>query len=197
MLAGEDTVGVAAAVVVGPVGGGGGVPVPPGGQDPPQPGVALVGQGQQRGHVRAVTGHYAAAGRGGRYLIDACYGRADATKVSYEGALKPVRDRLGRRKLQSLTRADIEDLRDWMTASGRRRGGTPGAPLGARSVQLTLGRLKAALEMACQEGWLARNPAEYVRPPRRPSGRARRGRRPSCARSSPRQARTGWPRAGG
>ncbi len=100
------------------------------------------------------------------YLRSACYGRADATKVSYEGALKPVRDRLGPRRLQSLTRADIEDLRDWMTDHGRRRGGTPGTPLGARSVQLTLGRLKAALELACQEGWLARNPAEYVRPPR-------------------------------
>ena len=62
------------------------------------------------------------------YLRSACYGRADATKVSYEGALKPVRDRLGPRRLQSLTRADIEDLRDWMTDHGRRRGGTPGTP---------------------------------------------------------------------
>ena len=100
------------------------------------------------------------------YLRTACFERAENTRVSYAGALLPVRERLGGRKLQSLTRADIEDLRDWMTASGRRRGGTPGTGLGARSVQLTLGRLRAALELACQEGLLARNPAEYVRPPR-------------------------------
>ena len=72
---------------------------------------------------------------------------ADATpKVSYAGALLPVRDRLGGRKLQSITRADIEELRDWMRTCGRRRGGTPGTPLGARSVRLTLGRLRAALD---------------------------------------------------
>jgi integrase len=100
------------------------------------------------------------------YLRVACFERAAATRVSYAGALLPVRDRLGPRKLQSITRADIEDLRDWMTEAGRRRGGTPGTGLGARSVALTLGRLKAALELACQEGLLARNPAEYVRPPR-------------------------------
>lgn len=100
------------------------------------------------------------------YLRSALFEREAATKVSYEGALKPVRDRLGRRKLQSLTRTDIEDLRDWLLTSGRRRGGTPGTPLGTRSVALTLGRLKAALAMACADGWLARNPAEHVRPPR-------------------------------
>ena len=100
------------------------------------------------------------------YLASALFEREAATKVSYAGALLPVRDRLGRRKLQSLTRADVEALRDWLLASGRRRGGTPGTPLGPRSVALTLGRLKAALAMACADGWLARNPAEHVRPPR-------------------------------
>ena len=99
------------------------------------------------------------------YLESACYGLAENTRVSYAGALLPVRERLGRRKLQSMTRTDVEDLRDWMLAQGRRRGGTPGTPLGPRSVRLTLGRLRAALEMACQEGWLARNPAEHVRLP--------------------------------
>jgi integrase len=100
------------------------------------------------------------------YLASACYGLAEATKVSYAKALLPVRDRLGRRKLQSITKADIEALRDWMETEGRRRGGTPGTELGPRSVVLTLGRLKAALTMAVQEGWLARSPAEHVRMPR-------------------------------
>jgi integrase len=100
------------------------------------------------------------------YLASALFEREAATKVSYAGALLPVRDRLGGRRLQSLTKADIEDLRDWLLTSGRRRGGTPGTGLGARSVTLTLGRFKAALEMACAEGWLARNPAAHVRPPR-------------------------------
>ena len=100
------------------------------------------------------------------YLASALFEREAATAVSYTGALLPVRERLGRRKLQSLTRADVEALRDWLLTSGRRRGGTPGTGLGARSVALTLGRLKAALAMACADGWLARNPAEHVRPPR-------------------------------
>jgi integrase len=100
------------------------------------------------------------------YLASALFEREQATKVSYTGALLPVRERLGRRKLQSITRADVEALRDWLLTSGRRRGGTPGTGLGPRSVALTLGRLKAALAMACADGWLARNPAEHVRPPR-------------------------------
>ena len=100
------------------------------------------------------------------YLASALFEREAATRVSYTGALLPVRERLGRRKLQSLTRADVEALRDWLLTSGRRRGGAPGTGLGPRSVALTLGRLKAALAMACADGWLARNPAEHVRPPR-------------------------------
>ena len=100
------------------------------------------------------------------YLESACFERAANTRVSYAGALLPVRERLGARKLQSITRKDVEELRDWMLTSGRRRGGTPGTPLGARSVRLTLGRFRAALEMACQDGRLARNPAEHVRLPK-------------------------------
>jgi integrase len=99
------------------------------------------------------------------YLRSACFERADNTRLSYTNALQPVRERLGRRKLQSLTRQDIEDLRDWMLGEGRKRGGRPGTGLGPRSVRLTLGRLKAALEMACEDGRLAANPARYVRMP--------------------------------
>ncbi len=37
----------------------------------------------------------------------------------------------GTRKLQSVTKADIENLVDWMLTAGRRRGGKPGTGLGA------------------------------------------------------------------
>lgn len=92
-------------------------------------------------------------------------GRRESTKVSYRDALRPVREHLGNRKLQSITKADIENLVDWMLTSGRKRGGKPGAGLGPRSVRLTLGRLKAAFEMAVDEGRLVRNVVKLVTPP--------------------------------
>ena len=57
------------------------------------------------------------------YLVGATRGRRESTKVCYRNAFQPVRDRLGDRPLQSITKADIEDLVDWMLNSGRRRGG--------------------------------------------------------------------------
>jgi integrase len=89
-----------------------------------------------------------------------------STKRNYEDAFLPVRERLGDRYLQSITKADIEGLVTWMLTAGRRRGGKAGTGLSARSVRLTLGRLTAALELAVEEGKLARNPARYVKPPK-------------------------------
>jgi integrase len=88
-----------------------------------------------------------------------------STRRNYEDAFLPVRERLGGRYLRSMTKADIEGLVNWMLASGRRRGGKAGSGLSARSVRLTLGRLTAALEVAVEEGKIARNPARYVKPP--------------------------------
>ena len=99
------------------------------------------------------------------YLIGATRDRRESTKSNYRHALKPVRDRLGERPLQSITKADIEQLVDWMLTAGRKRSGKPGTGLGPRSVRLTLGRLKAALEMAVDEGRLVRNVARLVKPP--------------------------------
>lgn len=99
------------------------------------------------------------------YFVGATRGRRESTKVSYRDAFRPVRERLGDRKLQSVTKADIENLVDWMLTSGRKRGGKPGTGLGARSVRLTLGRLKAAFEMAVNEGTLVRNVVKLVTPP--------------------------------
>jgi integrase len=99
------------------------------------------------------------------YFVGATRGRRESTKISYRDAFRPVRERLGNRKLQSITKADIENLVDWMLTSGRKRGGKPGTGLGARSVRLTLGRLKAAFEMAVDEGTLVRNVVKLVTPP--------------------------------
>jgi integrase len=99
------------------------------------------------------------------YLVGATRGRRESTKVSYRDAFRPVRERLGTRALQSVSKADIENLVDWMLTSGRRRGGKAGTGLGPRSVRLTLGRLKAAFEMAVDEGRLVRNVVKLVTPP--------------------------------
>jgi integrase len=99
------------------------------------------------------------------YFVGATRGRRESTKVSYRDAFRPVRERLGHRKLQSIGKVDIENLVDWMLTEGRKRGGKPGTGLGARSVRLTLGRLKAAFEMAVDEGKLVRNVVKLVTPP--------------------------------
>jgi integrase len=99
------------------------------------------------------------------YLVGATRGRRESTKVSYRDAFRPVRERLGHRNLQSVSKADIEGLVDWMLTSGRKRGGKAGTGLGPRSVRLTLGRLKAAFEMAVDEGKLVRNVVKLVTPP--------------------------------
>jgi integrase len=99
------------------------------------------------------------------YFVGATRDRRESTKISYRDAFRPVRERLGNRKLQSITKADVEDLVDWMLTSGRKHGGKPGTGLGARSVRLTLGGLKAAFEMAVDEGRLVRNVLKLVTPP--------------------------------
>jgi integrase len=99
------------------------------------------------------------------YLKGATRGRRESTRHNYEDAFRPVRERLGTRPLQSITKADIEDLVDWMLTAGRKRGGKPGTGLSGRTARLTLGRLTAALEMAVLEGKLVRNVAKLVTPP--------------------------------
>ena len=60
------------------------------------------------------------------YLDGACRNLRASTKRNYEDALLPVRERLGGRYLQSITKADIEGLVTWMLTAGRRRGGRAG-----------------------------------------------------------------------
>jgi integrase len=99
------------------------------------------------------------------WLQGACRSLRASTARNYQDTLAPAKDRLGDRRLQALSRADVEGLVTWMLTSGRRRGGPAGTGLSARSVRLTLGLLTAALESAVAEGKIARNPARYVKPP--------------------------------
>ncbi|MDX5565653.1 site-specific integrase [Streptomyces sp. ID05-04B] len=99
-----------------------------------------------------------------------------ATKRSYEDAMRYVRTRLGGKRVQELTTADVQDLVEWMLTSARRIGGKPGTGLSVRTVDLTLGRLRAALNMAVRDRLVVRNVAEYAKVPRqaRKDDRARR-----------------------
>ena len=59
------------------------------------------------------------------YLQGATRGLRASTKRNYEDALRPVRERLGTRPLQSITKSDVEDLVDWMLTAGRGEGENP------------------------------------------------------------------------
>ena len=99
------------------------------------------------------------------YLVGATRNRRASTKANYRDALKPVRERLGERPLQSITKADVEQL---VTGCSPQAASDPASPVPGsvpRSVRLTLGRLKAAFEMATDEGKLVRNVAKLVKPP--------------------------------
>lgn len=97
---------------------------------------------------------------------------AEATKRNYKDALQPVRDRLGNKPLQELTKDDVEKLVEWMLTEGRRRGGKAGTGLSGRTVNLTLDRLESALETAQAEGRVVRNVAKLVkRVPHKPAER--------------------------
>lgn len=101
----------------------------------------------------------------GEWLRSATRGKEAATVRNYADALRPVRARLGAVELQKLTTKHIEDLVDWMETEGRRRGGKPGTPLSPRTVQLSLSRLRSALDAAVRHRYVEVNVATPVRPP--------------------------------
>jgi len=100
------------------------------------------------------------------WLKTATRGVEVATRRSYEDAMRYVRTHLGEKQLQRLTEDDIESLIDWMLTSARRIGGKPGTGLSVRTVRLTLGRLRAALNLAVRRGLVVRNVAEHVTIPK-------------------------------
>ncbi len=84
-----------------------------------------------------------------------------STHRSYVLALKPAHDEFGKRRLQSLTRRDIDVLATRMLEEGG-RGGKGRSP---RTVALFLTILSKALKDAVVDDLLVRNPCEHVRKP--------------------------------
>lgn len=100
------------------------------------------------------------------YLRSACFEREANTRLTYTFDLRIPRERLGIRLAQSITREDIEELRDWAMEHGRKRGGKAGTGLGPSAVRAMLKRLSAAYDLAEMDGRVPRNPVRFVRPPR-------------------------------
>jgi integrase len=90
----------------------------------------------------------------------------DGSRAQLRHALGRVRERLGDRKFQSVTRSDVDQLVDWMLTSGRKRGGKPGTPLSARSAQLTLVAFQTACDDALDERLISVNPCRRVKRPK-------------------------------
>lgn len=88
------------------------------------------------------------------------------TLSNYRNALKPARERLGKRELQSLRKPDMDALVDWMSTAGRKRGGEVGTGVSARSIQLTLSVLQQALDVAVADQRLPYNPVRITERPK-------------------------------
>jgi integrase len=89
---------------------------------------------------------------------------AGAAKVGH--LLRPVREQLGDRRLQAVTRADVDALADWMLTAGRARAGKVGTGLSARTVKDTLAVLQRAMDDAADEQLIMHNPVRRVKRPR-------------------------------
>jgi integrase len=115
------------------------------------------------------------------WLIEATEDVEAATRRSYQDAMRYVKVYLGSKPVQQLNEADVRELVDWMLTSARRIGGKPGTGLSARTMELTLGRLRAVPKLGIRRGILARNVAEDVKVPkaaRKASRAVKRARQP-------------------
>lgn len=99
------------------------------------------------------------------WLRSAVRGKSPNTESAYRHGIAPAKDQLGAVPLQKLTTAHVEDLIDWMLTEGRRRGGKPGTALSPRSAQITLSKLRTALDGAVHRRLVAFNVAAPVKCP--------------------------------
>ncbi|MEU6451271.1 tyrosine-type recombinase/integrase [Streptomyces sp. NPDC046979] len=91
----------------------------------------------------------------------------ETTIYNYRITLDRVRGKLGHIRLQELTEEDVEEWMHWALRYGRLRGGKAGTSLGVTSVEMSLARLKDALNRAVARRVMAVNVAQYVTIPRK------------------------------
>ena len=97
------------------------------------------------------------------YLASGAIGWEANTRLSYANALAPAAEYFAHIRARDLSRENVERFRDHLHTAGRKRGGTPGTGLSARSVNLSLGQLQAAYDLAERDGKVAANPVRWVR----------------------------------
>ncbi|MFI6864533.1 tyrosine-type recombinase/integrase [Streptomyces sp. NPDC050421] len=90
-----------------------------------------------------------------------------STISTYRVTLDRVRGRLGHIRLQELTEDDVEAWMLWALREGRVRDTKAGPGLGVTSVEMSLTRLKEALNRAVTRGLVAVNVAQEVTIPRK------------------------------
>ncbi|MFI6949785.1 tyrosine-type recombinase/integrase [Streptomyces sp. NPDC050422] len=90
----------------------------------------------------------------------------ESTVYSYTMTLGRLRGMLGRIRLQDLAEDDVEAWMKWALREGRVRGGKAGTGLGVASVEMSLARLKEALDRAVARRLVEVNVAREVKVPR-------------------------------
>ncbi|MEW1671625.1 tyrosine-type recombinase/integrase [Streptomyces noursei] len=86
----------------------------------------------------------------------------ETTIYNYRITLDRVRGRLGKARLQDLTEEDVEQWMQWALRYGRVRGARAGTPLSVTSVDMSLARLKEALDRAVTRRLVVVNVAQHV-----------------------------------
>ncbi|MYS50661.1 tyrosine-type recombinase/integrase, partial [Streptomyces sp. SID6013] len=100
----------------------------------------------------------------------------ESTAYSYTMTLARVRGRLGHIRLPDLTEDHVVAWMRWALQEGRVRGGKTATGLGATSVEMSLARLKEALDRAVTRGLVEVNVAREVTVPRKARKAERRAR---------------------
>ncbi|QGF22429.1 tyrosine-type recombinase/integrase [Raineyella fluvialis] len=127
--------------------------------------------------ARAAVDHTRDAVRGGRFtpsstvtldqLVEQWLAtRRDIRPVSREGygqVLKPITTQHGDRRVQSISRAEVER---WV-ASWPTTGGVRGKGISHRSIVYTLQALRQVFDFGVSQGLLPKSPVDGVKPPRR------------------------------
>lgn len=91
----------------------------------------------------------------------------ESTVYSYTLTLDRVRGQLGQMRLQELTEDHVEAWMQWALREGRTRGGKAGTGLSVTSVEMSLTRLKEALNRAVKRRLVEVNVAQEVTIPRK------------------------------